>query len=523
MIKKINILNHSEKVYIFFLIIFSLLINQYYGNLGFQPTDSLSHYDSSYRILNGELPFRDYWVVSGPFIDYVQSFLFRIFGVNWQTYVFHASLINSFLTLCNFFLLRSFYLKKSTSFLYSILLSILAYPISGTPFVDQHAAYFSLIGTYFLILAIKTEKSFFWYSFPFLFGFAFFSKIVPSSYTILSSTFIILFYSIINKKYQLLKYSSYSSVFFILFIFLILKLQDIEIYSLFVQYVFHPLSIGSSRVDNLNFSFTGFFSNFKFIFLSIIILFYASFKNILDKKKYFKEKNFYYFLIFLTFTFGLIFHQILTLNQTFIFFIIPVLLGFSHATLGIKGSNKKNINILLILVCIFVTTKYHLRFNETRKFHELNNVNLKLAVGGEKIHKSFYGLKWISTEFPNDPNTEIKLLNDIKKRLVKDEREKMLITTYSFFSVILKEKFFSPSRWYLASGQVHPVPGSKYFQNYSRFFKEKIKKNKIEVIYTIKPLGSWVFDDILGKNCLESSSINEILNIHLILQCDDLK
>ena len=174
-------------------------------------------------------------------------------------------------------------------------------------------------------------------------------------------------------------------------------------------------------------------------------------------------------------------------------------------------------------MCIFVTTKYHLRFNETRKFHELNNVNLKLAVGGEKMHKSFYGLKWISTEFPNDPNTEIKLLNDIKKRLVKDEREKMLITTYSFFSVILKEKFFSPSRWYLASGQVHPVPGSKYFQNYSKFFKEKIKKNKIEVIYTIKPLGSWVFDDILGKNCLETSSINELLNIHLILQCDDLK
>ena len=34
-------------------------------------------------------------------------------------------------------------------------------------------------------------------------------------------------------------------------------------------------------------------------------------------------------------------------------------------------------------------------------------------------------------------NKIISLLNDIKKRLVKDEREKMLITTYSFFSVIL--------------------------------------------------------------------------------------
>ena len=120
MIKKINILNHSEKVYIFFLIIFSLLINQYYGNLGFQPTDSLSHYDSSYRILNGELPFRDYWVVSGPFIDYVQSFLFRIFGVNWQTYVFHASLINSLLTLCNFKYDKKEYISEFKNFKYII-------------------------------------------------------------------------------------------------------------------------------------------------------------------------------------------------------------------------------------------------------------------------------------------------------------------------------------------------------------------------------------------------------------------
>ena len=95
-------------------------------------------------------------------------------------------------------------------------------------------------------------------------------------------------------------------------------------------------------------------------------------------------------------------------------------------------------------MCIFVTTKYHLRFNETRKFHELNNVNLKLAVGGEKMHKSFYGLKWISTEFPNDPNTEIKLLNDIKKRLVKDEREKNVnYNLFIFFSNFERKIFFT--------------------------------------------------------------------------------
>ena len=50
----------------------------------------------------------------------------------------------------------------SISFSYSLLLAILAYPSSGTPFVDHHSAFFSLLGIYTLIAAIKTEKGFFW-------------------------------------------------------------------------------------------------------------------------------------------------------------------------------------------------------------------------------------------------------------------------------------------------------------------------------------------------------------------------
>ena len=41
---------------------------------------------------------------------------------------------------------------------YSILFSLLMYPVVGTPFVDHHSAFFSLLGIYSLILGIKTEK-----------------------------------------------------------------------------------------------------------------------------------------------------------------------------------------------------------------------------------------------------------------------------------------------------------------------------------------------------------------------------
>ena len=98
MIKNI-LINIKQKILIFFVIIFSLLINQYYGNLGVFPVDSFSHFDTGYKILLGEYPFKDYWLVSGPIVDYIQAIFFYLFGVNWQSYVFHASFFNAVLAI----------------------------------------------------------------------------------------------------------------------------------------------------------------------------------------------------------------------------------------------------------------------------------------------------------------------------------------------------------------------------------------------------------------------------------------
>ena len=143
--KNFFLININEKILILFLALFSLLINQYYGNRGIFPVDSFSHFDSGFRILLGEYPFKDFWVVSGPLVDYLQAIFFYCFGVNWQSYILHASLFNTILTVATFFILRNFNLNLYLSFLYALLFSILAYPSSGTPFVDHHAAFFSFL------------------------------------------------------------------------------------------------------------------------------------------------------------------------------------------------------------------------------------------------------------------------------------------------------------------------------------------------------------------------------------------
>ena len=180
--------------------------------------------------------------------------------------------------------------------------------------------------------------------------------------------------------------------------------------------------------------------------------------NIINKKKYFNDINFYKFLGILFSVFSLILHQILTKNQTYIFFLIPLVAALSHTEMLNQKIKFKNIIIyLLLFLCVFTTIKYNKRFNIDRKFHELNYVDFNNSKNGKMIDEVFVGLKWITPEKSENPLSEINLINDIKIYLENDNRKKMLITNYSFFSIILKENLHSPNRWYPLDGSAFPV------------------------------------------------------------------
>ena len=138
---KIFFLNNFYAIILF---IFAVLICQYTGNRGIFPIDSFGHFDSGFRVLNGEHPFKDFWAISGPFIDYIQSLIFFLFGINWQVYLLSSSLLNGLVSILTYYLLIRFGLDKKLSFFYSICFAILAYPSSGTPFVDHHSTFYQL-------------------------------------------------------------------------------------------------------------------------------------------------------------------------------------------------------------------------------------------------------------------------------------------------------------------------------------------------------------------------------------------
>ena len=56
--------------------VYAFFINYYYADLGVFPIDTFLHYDSGYRILKNEIPIRDFWVVSGFMVDFMQALFF---------------------------------------------------------------------------------------------------------------------------------------------------------------------------------------------------------------------------------------------------------------------------------------------------------------------------------------------------------------------------------------------------------------------------------------------------------------
>ena len=516
---------NQNNFYVLVLLTISIFLNRYYANFGVLPVDSFLHFDISFKILNGLTPYSDVWMVSGVVVNYIQALFFYIFGVNWTSYVLHASIFNCIITVSTYFVLKDFKININYCFLYSIFFAILAYPSSGTPFVDHHSTFFSLLGFYSLLLAIKNNKKIFWFLIPIFFGFAFLTKQVPVSYIGLFTLLILIYYSFTFKKIEFIKFIIFGSLIFLSFIFIFGFLAGIKLENFLQQHILYPTTIGQSRIDSLNlqFTFQKFIGHFKFIHLAILPILIINLKKIFSLKEYFKSKNFFYFIIILSFTYCLVIHQLLTKNQTYIFFLIPFLVAFSHQTLNIEKIKRKNLIFLsLIIFCFFITIKYHLRFNEGRKFHDLSSVDLSKSIPAEKIDKKLSGLNWISPEYKNNVDQEINLIIDIKKYLETDKRNKMVVTHYSFLATILNENYFTPTIGFPNDGSTYPIKKNKFAKHYKNLIINGIRKNNIEVIYIIHPIQKESIYDYIDETCFKEEVIFDELKSYKVLKCNDL-
>ena len=514
----------KEKFLILIILVFSLIINQYYANKGVFPIESFAHFDIAFRIINGDVPFQDYWLVSGLFIDYLQALFFKVLGQNFQVYIFHASLVNCLLAITTFYILKNFNLNIYLCFFYSICFAILGYTTSGTLYVDHHSSLLCLLAVFCLIMAIKTERKKFLILLPIILGLAFLTKSAPSVYVFFSISVILILYILIKKKFIWLSYLVLSSLSFLIITALFFEIANINIENFFNQYILFPSSIGKDRIAELNFLSESVIFNYKFIYISFLPILILSLVDVIKSTKNIVNKNFFYFLSLLFLIISLVIHQTNTRNQEFIFFLIPVMSAFSSIyILNYEIKYKKYFSVFLVIFCLFVTLKYHFRFNDERRFHEMSEVNFDLSIDAKNIDKKLSGLKWITPIFPLNPEKEIKFLKEIINILNKENKNTMVLSNYSFLSLVSNKNLHSPSRWFIPNGAAYPIENNKYYNEYKKFLIDLITRKNISVIYIIAPVKNDELYRYITKECFqEEKSIADIKKL-LIKDCSYLK
>ena len=95
----------------------------------------------------------------------------------------------------------------------------------------------------------------------------------------------------------------------------------------------------------------------------------------------------------------------ISMNQN-LFFLIPFLCGVAQAFYN-KAFSKDYLLIISFLICLIAVSKYHLRFNEERKFNELENIDISKFVEAEMIDKKLKGLRWVTYLMPENPKKKL--------------------------------------------------------------------------------------------------------------------
>lgn len=265
------------------ILIFSFYFNFESGRRGFFPLDQSIIFDGSFRILKGQVPYKDFLIPVGPVPFYIHYLFFKIFGVSYWSYLFGSSLINLLATISSFFIIYIFFpSKKWLSFIGAILTAIWFYPPSGTPYIEHTSFFLSLLGIFCILISLYGERTskFLRGIFLFLSGFLALLSILGKQnfgFFILPIYFLLILSFHISNPKKILS----QSLFFLsglitgilIFVALVIKFSDLN---LFFKYFFKlPFETGLGRFLPKSFFF--FLSRMgPLSFLPIILLIFSA-------------------------------------------------------------------------------------------------------------------------------------------------------------------------------------------------------------------------------------------------------
>ncbi len=122
------------------------------GQRGFYAFDQSILFDGGYRVLSGQVPYRDFVLPFGPVALWLQALFFSVSGVTYSAYIASAAIVNAAAAIAAVVILRMLFPStRLLPYLAGTLTAFWFYPPFGTPWVDQTAFFLSLLGISFLL------------------------------------------------------------------------------------------------------------------------------------------------------------------------------------------------------------------------------------------------------------------------------------------------------------------------------------------------------------------------------------
>ncbi len=412
------------------------------------------------------------------------------------------------------FFLLSFGINNILSFFYSILFSIIFYPPVGTPFVDHHSMIFTYLSFFLIIYSLNKNKNYLFFLLPILFLLGFFSKQTPISYFFLLLIPIII-YNI--KEISIFYYLCLGFLISIFLFFIYINITQTSLIDIYHQYFLSTAEVGDYRLKNSSFSYYDVIFRYRFIYISLILILYFVI-NDKDFKNNFNISKLQFIYLLLSLNFTMIFHQLLSMNQAFIYSIIFLNIGlcFKFVNFDKKFLHNK-IFFLIIISSILVSFRYHYKYNEPRRFNDLAYSNKEQNINAGNYFSSLNNLEWF-TQNSDNPREEIENLKLTYEVLKYENKKYSLITDYQFLPIELGLYGNSPVKWYHVNVSFPNMNSSKnkdIQKSFSNFFLKQIKDEKVEKIYFIPPHSTRkdIIIKLIEKRC-KIKEINFIENFY---------
>ncbi|MBL8220952.1 MAG: hypothetical protein JNL62_17095 [Bryobacterales bacterium] len=136
---------------------FAFLLNWWAGFRGIFMLDHSMVIDGGWRMLLGQVPYRDFLMPYSPLVMAIQALCFQVLGIQWQATVFPASVFNAGATLCAIRIVRLVGGGRVLALAAGGATALAFHPPFGTLWFEQTAVFFGLAGLTAMLEAARLD------------------------------------------------------------------------------------------------------------------------------------------------------------------------------------------------------------------------------------------------------------------------------------------------------------------------------------------------------------------------------